>query len=139
MKLKCVSHIVLIQQIFLILLCIKVDKEHMWNWFLLFTPVWIINALLFIPVVYETFLIARFRRRDSRSTVTPKIKSPLFVVLYLGLLVCKLSAEILICLKMGTYADLSWYYVFFPIIVALFGLLVGSVVITYCDMLSVRR
>lgn len=139
MKLKCVSHIVLIQQIFLILLCIKVDKGHMWNWFLLFTPVWIINALLFIPLVYETFLIVRSRSEDGRANSPPKVKTPLFVVLYLGLLVSKLAAEILICLKKGTYPDLSWYYVFFPMIISLFGLLLGSVYITYCDMLTVRR
>lgn len=140
MKLKaCVSHIVLIQEIFLILLCIKVDNNHQWNWFLLFTPLWTTDLLLLIPAIYETVMIVRYRRSEDRPRDTPKAKSPVFVTLYLGLVICKVAAELLICLKKeNQIPNLKTYYVFIPIWLALLGLFIGTVFITY-DTLKTNK
>lgn len=97
--------------IFLILLVLRLDQRIQWNWFIVFIPMWLYDNILLIYVIFnmvshcKNVRTANLRREVNQSQIIFRmtIKSVcwlFFQTLYLNAVLLKLSAQILLCLKL---------------------------------------
>ncbi|XP_015607705.1 transmembrane protein 60 [Cephus cinctus] len=78
--------------IFLILLVLRLDLRIQWNWFIVFIPMWLYDNILLIYIVFN--MISHCKNgHDRASSLRRK-------VWYMAAVLMKLSAQILICLKL---------------------------------------
>jgi len=147
---RTLSHVVMVTLVFLILLCVKVDQNKDWNWFLVFTPLWITDILLLIPFIYQLIQAIqgyravkgpREERTDAqfqRDKVTKVKRDMLELGLYMGLVLCKLATELLICLKYQGLS-ISNYIVCAPLWIMLLGFSIASIQLTVESVQSVKN
>lgn len=93
---------------FLILLALKLDKKVKWNWFLVFIPMWIFDAVI---VIYITFkMIAQCKNRYNSGQVSMTRK-----VCYMSFVLLKMSFQVILCMKLEYYnEEISMYYAMVP-------------------------
>lgn len=99
----------LITLIFLILLCLGLEttKAH-WNWFIIFTPLWIYDSILLIYIIIK--IIRHWRNFTRFKELLILYHGYVFAVLL------KVAAQILICLKLEVKdLNISIYVVMIPI------------------------
>lgn len=98
----------LIFLIFLILVCLKLEKRINWNWALICIPLWIYDGILIIYIIIKII-----RKWMHLSRIKELIIGYQWYILAVFL---KIAAQIMICLKLE-YVELNIriYFVFLPI------------------------
>lgn len=93
--------------LFFILLCLRVDGRMHWNWFLIFLPMWLYDVILSIIALFN--LVINCKQESAKDRIKNEHNLLLLVV------VLKVAAQIMICLKLEYRAlHLSLYYVLIP-------------------------
>lgn len=98
----------LIFLIFLILVCLKLEKRINWNWALICIPLWIYDAILIIYIIIKII-----RKWMHLSRIKELLIGYQWYILAVFL---KIAAQIMICLKLE-YVELNIriYFIFLPI------------------------
>ncbi|EEB12418.1 conserved hypothetical protein [Pediculus humanus corporis] len=95
--------------VFLILLVLRVDNRTQWNWFVVFIPVWIFNAIILNYSVIDTVSFCKSRRFNRHVDVSMNLYLVTMIVL-------KLAFEIMLCLKLEYPSiNLSTVYIVLPL------------------------
>lgn len=107
---------------FILFIVLKLDNSIDWLWSVVFTPMWILDLLALIFLT--TFLVLHFRsgrRPFGMNELLTKEREIylLFVFLF------KWVFELLLCLKLDGYINVTVYYIFIPLWMLLL-LLVGD-------------
>ena len=76
--------------IFLILLVIRLDQRIQWNWFIVFIPMWLYDQILLIYIVFN--MVSHFK-----NGLVVNLRREAW---YMTAVFMKLTAQILICLKL---------------------------------------
>ena len=90
--------------IFLSFLSTRVDNAIKWNWFLVFIPVFFLK----ICFIIDSVILLIKNRKSNRFKIS-------FFILSLISILLVFTFEILLCLKLENFPDLSNYYVFVPL------------------------
>jgi len=95
--------------IFLILVVLRLEQRVRWSWFIVFVPMWLYDCIL---LIYLIFLMGSHRRMDrwQRRAVRH--------VIFMGALILKVSAEILLCLRLEG-SGMKLYYMMIPVWIGL--------------------
>ena len=96
--------------LFLIFLIFKLDGRFEWNWFVVFTPMWIFDLKLATFLMVKIFQNSR-RRNGPIENISVLLRKR-FV--YLASVIFKLVFQSLLCLKLQYYSSLSIYIVMTP-------------------------
>ncbi|KAL7303272.1 transmembrane protein 60 [Trichogramma pretiosum] len=83
--------------IFLILLVLRLDHRIQWNWFIVFIPMWLYDNILLVYIAFH--MILSCKNTHERAVSIRR------TVWYMIAVLIKLSAQILVCLKLET---LQW-------------------------------
>lgn len=93
--------------VFLIILSLRLETRTHWNWFLIFLPMWVFDAILLIDALFHIFVICK---HGNPLTIFKNENITLIVVALL-----KIAAQIIICLKLEYESlQLSMYHVLIP-------------------------
>ncbi|CAD1471158.1 unnamed protein product, partial [Heterotrigona itama] len=76
--------------IFLILLVLRLDQRIQWNWFIVFIPMWLYDHILLVYIVFNMISHCKNGRVINLR----------WEIWYMTAVFMKLSAQILICLKL---------------------------------------
>lgn len=103
--------------VFFVLLCLRLESRTHWNWFIIFLPLWVYDAIL---LVYALFNIVIHCKHENIRTLA-KNKNNLFVLI----VILKIATQIVICLKLEYVSlNLSVYHILIPLWILLPILLV---------------
>lgn len=78
--------------LFFILLCLRLDGRMHWNWFLIFLPMWLYDVILSIIALFN--LLINCKQESAKDLFKNEHNLLLLVV------VLKVAAQIMICLKL---------------------------------------
>lgn len=93
--------------LFLILLCLRLDGRMHWNWFLIFLPMWLYDVILSIIALFNLIINCK---QDSAKELLKNEHNLLLLVVVL-----KVAAQIMICLKLEYKSlEMSLYHVLIP-------------------------
>ena len=96
--------------VFLILLVLKLDRKVSWNWFLVFVPLWLFDAVMLIYITFKMVVHCKHGQDRTEATrITMKRK-----VFYLEAVVLKMTFQVLLCLRQQEYVSLDLRYVMVP-------------------------
>lgn len=94
----------------LVFVCLRLESRILWNWFIVFIPMWVYDYILLTYVVLST--VTHWRNRITelyRGSVNKHIW-------YIAAILLKLAAEILLCVKLEyPQKNLPIYVVMTPI------------------------
>ncbi|ESO13227.1 hypothetical protein HELRODRAFT_63456 [Helobdella robusta] len=97
--------------LFFLFVNLRLDEKVLWSWFVVFVPMWNMDAIIiFLPLF---FFIKQRRRWKSHDL----LKFAFYIVMVL----LKVTAQLLICLRLEGYKIRS-YYVMAPVWVCLSAL-----------------
>ena len=82
--------------LFLVFLHLKLDDTLTWNWFLIFLPVWLYDAILTFSGTVQ--IISQYRNRDN--AVQMNETSTIRLVYSLLLVALKFLFQVLLCVKL---------------------------------------
>lgn len=102
--------------IFLIMLTLKLDERTEWDWFIIFTPMWIFDTCLFFLVLLR--IIVQCKNGHDRSFVSMPRK-----LWYMTCVMLKLSFQVTLCLRLQYYLIIPWYYTLAPLWALLGGVI----------------
>lgn len=94
--------------IFLILLVLRLDERTRWSWFIVFIPMWLYDSILLLYIVFN--MITYCKNNHGRSFRSMRRK-----IWYFTCAVLKLSAQIMLCLKLERMAEIKLYYLMIPL------------------------
>ena len=94
--------------IFLILLVLRLDERTRWSWFIVFIPMWLYDSMLLLYIVFN--MITYCKNGHGRSFRSMRRK-----IWYFTCAVLKLSAQIMLCLKLEGIAEIKLYYLMIPL------------------------
>lgn len=110
---------------FLVLLVLRIDNRTQWNWFVVFIPLWVFNAIL---LIYATFRTTSDCKNRSDHAKKQRIRDVVIIVSILLMVVF----EILLCLKLEYPSlNLPLAYVMIPFWIDLVALLIRVFVVLY--------
>jgi len=98
--------------IFFILFVLRADETVLWNWFLIFIPLWMLDVVVIIYIVVNVIIHYRLPShlyRVDRNEMTMRRK--------FGLLSCcllKMAFQLLLCLRLEQFS-ISVYFVLIPL------------------------
>lgn len=93
--------------VFLIILSLRLETRINWNWFLIFFPMWVFDAILLIEALFHIFVLCK---HENPQTIFKNKNITLIVVALL-----KIAAQIILCLKLEYESlQLSTYHVLIP-------------------------
>jgi len=95
--------------IFLILVVLRLEQRVRWSWFIVFVPMWLHDCIL---LIYLIFLMGSHRRMDRWQRRAVKH------VIFVAALILKVSAEILLCLRLEGNG-MKLYYMMLPVWIGL--------------------
>ena len=103
--------------LFVVLLVLRLDEKAIWNWFIIFIPIWIFDGIILVYIMFRIITHCRggYDRHDLYMTIKRK------VVYFVGV-VLKLTFQILICIKLQYEHELSLYMVMIPAWILLLGM-----------------
>ncbi|XP_044582440.1 transmembrane protein 60 isoform X2 [Cotesia glomerata] len=78
--------------IFLILLVLRLDQRILWNWFIVFIPMWLYDTFLLIYIIFN--MVSHCKNNHNSTNCLRRKGWHMLAVLL------KLSVQILICLKL---------------------------------------
>lgn len=94
--------------LFFILLCLRLDGRMHWNWFLIFLPMWLYDVILSIIVLFN---LAIYCKQESTKELIRNEHNLLLLMVIL-----KVAAQIMICLKLEYKSlHLTLYHVLIPL------------------------
>uniref|UniRef100_A0A1L8D9I0 Putative conserved plasma membrane protein n=1 Tax=Nyssomyia neivai TaxID=330878 RepID=A0A1L8D9I0_9DIPT len=94
--------------VFLILLCLRLETRTHWNWFVVFIPLWIFDAILLIYVLIK--IVTKWRNLTRLKELLIQYQS------YICTVLLKIAIQIMICLKLEYPGlELSIFTVMIPI------------------------
>lgn len=94
--------------VFLILLCLRLEPRNHWNWFIVFIPLWIFDAILIIYVIIRIITKWRNLQRLKELLISNQW--------YIAGVLLKIASQIMICLKLEYHhLDISIYLTMLPI------------------------
>lgn len=102
---------------FLILMVLKLDNKVDWNWFLIFTPMWLFDAVVTIYVTFK--MIVHCKNGYDRTDLTMRRK-----IYYMLGVFLKLSFQVLLCMRLQYYEIIRLLYVMIPLWILLLQTLV---------------
>ncbi|XP_024226999.1 transmembrane protein 60 [Bombus vosnesenskii] len=76
--------------IFLILLVLRLDQRTQWNWFIVFIPLWLFDLIVSVNIIINIITLFKNGRIDHLPRE----------MWYTSVMLMKISAQILICLKL---------------------------------------
>lgn len=79
--------------VFLILLVLQVDNRTQWNWFVVFIPIWIFNAILLMFSAFDTVSLCKSRAFNRHVDISMNFYLVTVIVL-------KMAFEVMLCLKL---------------------------------------
>lgn len=96
--------------VFLILLVLRLDEKAVWNWFIIFIPVWIFDFTVIVYVVFHmaTHWKIRHDPYEQEWSMIRKIWSLIAILL-------KFAFQVILCLKLEYFHNLASYYVLIPL------------------------
>ncbi|XP_074649871.1 transmembrane protein 60-like [Tubulanus polymorphus] len=101
--------------VFIILLALRLDSKVPWNWFIIFTPLWIFDAIISFYLLFK--LISHYRNGYDSTDLSIKRKIWFLIALFL-----KLTFQVLLCIRQEYFpAKIELYYVMIPIWILLIG------------------
>lgn len=101
--------------VFLILLVLRLDHKVEWNWFLIFIPLWLFDAVVVIYITVN--MIVHCKNGYDRNELTMRRKA-----WFMASVVLKMSFQVLLCLKVQYFDDIiSTYIVMIPFWLVLSG------------------
>ncbi|XP_041360767.1 transmembrane protein 60-like [Gigantopelta aegis] len=93
--------------IFLILLVLRLDNKVLWNWFLIFTPLWLFDAVVIIYITVN--MIVHCKNGYDRNDLTMPRK-----LWFMATVVLKLTFQVMLCLKWEYFSFISLYIIMIP-------------------------
>ncbi|XP_055530495.1 transmembrane protein 60 [Wyeomyia smithii] len=90
--------------VFLILLCLRLESRITWNWFIVFIPLWLYDAILITWVVIEII-----QRQHANRIISFR-----HYEYYVAGILLKMVSQIAICLKLE-YNSIPLYAMMIPI------------------------
>ncbi|XP_055845276.1 transmembrane protein 60 [Episyrphus balteatus] len=94
--------------LFLILLCLRLDPRTHWNWFIVFIPLWLFDAILIIYVIIKIVTKWRNLKRLKELLVSYQW--------YIAGVLLKIASQVMICLKLEyQQLELSIFTTMIPI------------------------
>lgn len=98
--------------VFLILLVLRMDGKVTWNWFIIFIPMWVFDALMAAYISFYMILHCKNGFEVLDYTMTRK-------VFFLVCLLLKMSFQVMLCLRLQYYHHLASYFLMMPVWVLL--------------------
>lgn len=96
--------------LFLVVLIVKLDGRSDWNWFVVFTPMWLFDLQLFTFLMVKIFQNSRRRNGPIESVVAVARKRAAYVFC----VVMKVAFQSLLCTKLQYYQDISYFIIMLP-------------------------
>ena len=94
--------------VFAIFLCLRLESRTQWNFFIVFIPLWIFDVILIIYVIIK--IVTKWRNLTRLKELLIEYQW------YIGTVLLKIAAEIMICLKIEyPQLELSIYVTMIPI------------------------
>ncbi len=93
--------------VFVILLVLRLDDKAIWNWFIIFIPMWIFDSIILVYIMF--YMITHCKIHYDRNDMTMARK-----VWFLVAMIFKLAFQILICISLEYGRNLALYYVMIP-------------------------
>ncbi|KAI8495367.1 PREDICTED: transmembrane protein 60-like [Branchiostoma belcheri] len=93
---------------FLILLVLRLDGGTIWNWFIIFVPLWAFDAIILAMLAIR--MIRHCRNGYDSDDVTMKKK-----LWYLLVMMLKLGFQMTLCLKLQYFRTIPFYLAFLPL------------------------
>lgn len=106
--------------VFLILMVLRLDRKVNWNWFLVFIPMWVFDAVVIIYITFKMIVHCK-NGFDHRSDFNISVSRKVF---YMCAVLLKLSFQVLLCMRLQYYRQIDLKYVMIP-----FWLLLGKAII----------
>ncbi|XP_055373547.1 transmembrane protein 60 [Condylostylus longicornis] len=98
--------------VFLILLCLRLEPKNHWNWFIVFIPLWLFDAILIIYIIIK--IITKWRNLTRLKELLVSYQ------LYIAGVLLKIASQVMICLKLEyTHLNISIFEMMIPIWVLL--------------------
>ncbi|KAK7489383.1 hypothetical protein BaRGS_00019327 [Batillaria attramentaria] len=94
---------------FLIFLVLKLDGKINWNWFLIFIPLWVFDAVVVIYLTVNMIIHCKNGYDRNHSDLSLRRKG-----WFLACAVLKMVFQVLLCLKLQYVQSLSLYFVMIP-------------------------
>ena len=116
--------------VFLILLVLRLDNKVTWNWFFIFTPMWLFDAVVTIYIAFN--MIVHCKNGYDRTELTMRHKVHYTVGVFL-----KLSFQVLLCMRLQYYPKIELYYVMIPLWL-LFSKAIVDVTVTLWKLPAMR-
>lgn len=96
--------------VFLILMVLRLDKKVSWNWFLVFIPMWVFDAVVIIYITFKMIVHCK-NGYDHRVDLNISLTKKGF---YMAAVLLKLSFQVLLCMRLQYYPEIDLKYVMIP-------------------------
>ncbi|XP_076457105.1 transmembrane protein 60-like [Babylonia areolata] len=95
---------------FLIFLVLKLDGKINWNWFLIFTPLWVFDLVVIVYLTVNAIIHCKngYDRRNHSDLSVPR------KIWFIAAVSLKLLFQLLLCLRLEYIASMSLYYIMIP-------------------------
>jgi hypothetical protein len=114
--------------VFVIALVLRLEAKVLWNWFIIFIPLWIFDSLILIYLMFQ--MITHCKNGYDRNELTMVRK-----VWFLTALTLKLGFQVFLCIRLQYFQQVPLYYVMLP----LWLLLIGGIVDVFKSLLFLSR
>ncbi|XP_025089989.1 transmembrane protein 60-like [Pomacea canaliculata] len=101
---------------FLIFLVLKLDQKISWNWFLIFIPLWVFDAVVMVYLSVNMIIHCKNGYDRNHSDLSLRRKSWFLACAFL-----KMLFQVLLCLKLQYMQYMSMYFVMIPFWVLTLG------------------
>lgn len=115
--------------VFFILLVLRLDGRTQWNWFIVFIPLWIYDSIMLFYILFN--MISHCKNGLGRLLHSLHRK-----VWYVAAILLKITAQIILCLKLDyPFLLIPSYYVMIPLWILL-PILIVDIFITLINTRS---
>lgn len=103
----------LLGSLFLLLVVLRLDGSTSWKWFVVFTPIWLLDIFSIIYLIASVVVGARNNRLVQRINEFRVSKERAGWLL--GVHVLKLTFGMLLCGRLDGYLDVNYVFLFIPV------------------------
>ena len=93
--------------VFLILLVLRLDQKAIWNWFIIFIPMWLFDGIIIVYILF--YMITHCKTGWDRAEVSMVKK-----VWFLTAMILKLAFQVMLCLRLEYFPNFPLYYIMIP-------------------------
>ena len=98
---------------FLLLVALRLDNSMNWNWFVVFTPIWLLDIFSIIYLIALVIVGVRNNRLVQRINELRVSKERAGWLLAVHVL--KLTFGMLLCAQLDGYLKISYFFLFIPL------------------------